>query len=184
MSLLDLLLGLLCGHGLLDSWLLHHGLLLSLGWCSSLLLGLLLLSGLLLLDVVGVDVLLDIQERHLCALRWVQQLLQSCIQRDVLASLQTLLGDIVVNLTSHLRAGNQLTLRQLQKLPELRSHLQRLVETVVLATRLALLASGILDESLHLTQILTDRLQLLHQVIESHGGSGGGHFYYTYHAAL
>jgi len=167
------------GHWLLHRRLLHDWLLLLLGGCGSLL----LLGGclrLLLLDVVRVDELLDVQEGHLHISRWLQQLLERLVHADILASLQTLLGDICVHSLGHLRARDHLTLWQLQECTQQGSHLQGLVESIVLAASLALLASGVLNESLDLAQVLADRLQVLGQVIEGDGGRGGGHFYYIY----
>ena len=96
----------------LGFWLLGH---------IRLLLGLLLRWLLLIyrwcrrLDVVWVDKLLDVQKRDGGAVRWVQQILQDCIQLNALAILQTLLSHILIHLLRHLRARNLLTCSQLQE---------------------------------------------------------------------
>ena len=90
----------------------------------------LLLHGLLSLDVVLVDVLLDVQERHLDIGWRVQDSLQRSIQVDVLTLLQALLSHVLVHLLRHLGAGNLLTGSHLQKLTQLLRDVQGLVETV------------------------------------------------------
>ena len=90
----------------------------------------LLLHGLLSLDVVLVDVLLDVQERHLDVSWRVQDSLQRGVQVDVLTLLQALLRYVLVYLLGHLGAGNLLTGRHLQKLTQLLGNVQGLVETV------------------------------------------------------
>ena len=144
---------------LLHSWALGSSrCLLRLG----LLLGSLGSLGLLLsLDVVLVNVLLDVQERHLHVGRRIQQRLQGCIQVDVLTILQTLLSHILVHLLGHLRARNLLTSSQLQKLAQLLGNVQGLVEAVGGGASLCLLAIGVLNQRLDLAYILTQQLNLV-----------------------
>ena len=77
-----------------------------------------------------VDVLLDVQERHLDVSWRVQDRLQGGIQVDVLTLLQALLSHVLVHLLGHLGAGNLLTGSHLQKLTQLLRNVQGLVETV------------------------------------------------------
>ena len=62
-----------------------------------------------------VDILLDVQERHVGTLRRVQQVLQSGIQVNHLTRLETVSRDILVYTLGHLRPRNLLTGCQLQE---------------------------------------------------------------------
>ena len=129
----------------------------------------LLLHGLLRLDVMLVDVLLDVQERHLYVSWGVQDSLQRGIHVDVLTLLQTLLRYVLVHLLRHLRAGNLLTGSHVQKLTQLLRNVQGLVETVGGRTSLGLLTLRVLDEALHLTEVLTEELNLIEDSLQSDG---------------
>ncbi len=131
--------------------------------------GSLLLDGLLRLDVVLVDVLLDVQERHLYVSWGVQDRLQRRIHVDVLTLLQALLRHILIHLLRHLGAGNLLTGSQLQKLTQLLGNVQRLVEAVGGGTSLGLLALWVLDQVLHLAKVLTQELDLIEDGLQSDG---------------
>ena len=133
--------------------------------------GSLLLHGLLRLDVVLVDVLLDVQERHLYVSWGVQDSLQRGIHVDVLTLLQTLLRHVLVHLPGHLRAGNLLTCIHLQKLTQLLGDVQRLVETVGRRASLGLLALWVLNQVLHLAEVLAEELDLIEDSLESDGVS-------------
>ena len=132
------------------------GSLLGLGWRLS-------------LDVVLVDVLLDVQERHLHVGRGVQDRLQRGVQVDVLTLLQALLRHVLVHLLGHLRAGNLLTGSQLQKLTQLLGDVQWLVEAVAGRTSLGLLALWVLDQVLHLAKVLAQQLDLIEDSLQSDG---------------
>ena len=123
------------------------------------------------LDVVLVDVLLDVQERHLHIGRGVQDSLQGGIHVNVLTLLQTLLGHVLVHLLRHLGAGNLLTSLHLQKLTQLLGDVQRLVETVGRRTSLCLLALWVLNQVLHLAEVLAEQLDLIEDSLESDGVS-------------
>jgi len=129
----------------------------------------LLLHGLLSLDVVLVDVLLDVQERHLDVSWRVQDGLQRSIQVDVLTLLQTLLSYVLVHLLGHLGAGNLLTGSHLQKLTQLLGNVQRLVEAVAGRASLGLLTLWVLNQVLHLTEVLTQQLNLVEDSLQSDG---------------
>ena len=158
----------------------HLGLGGSLYWCSRWLGGSLLgLGWRLSLDVVLVDVLLDVQERHLHVGRGVQNRLQGSIHVNVLTLLQTLLGHVLVHLLCHLGAGNLLTGSQLQELTQLLGDVQGLVEAVGGRTSLRLLTQRILNQVLHLAQVLAQKLDLIDNSLEGDGGSVS-HCWYSY----
>jgi len=129
--------------------------------------GLLLRGGLLLLEVVRVDVLLDIQEGHLNTLGNLQQILQGLVQADVLTSLQTLGLHVLIHLASHLRPRDLLVSRQIQEGAQLLGNTQRLIETVVLGPGLLLLAGGILEVLTNLANILAQGTLLLRNRLNS-----------------
>lgn len=129
----------------------------------------LLLHRLLRLDVMLVDVLLDVQKRHLYAIWWVQDRFQRSIQVNVLTLLQTLLGHILVHLLRHLRTGNLLAGSQLQKLTQLLRNVQGLVETVGGGTSLGLLTLRVLNQVLHLAEVLAEQLDLIEDSLQSDG---------------
>ena len=141
------------------------GSLLGLGWRLS-------------LDVVLVDVLLDVQERHLHVGRGVQNRLQGSIHVNVLTLLQTLLGHVLVHLLCHLGAGNLLTGSQLQELTQLLGDVQGLVEAVGGRTSLRLLTQRILNQVLHLAQVLAQKLDLIDNSLEGDGSVS--HCWYSY----
>ena len=157
----------------------HLGLSGSLYWCSRWLGGSLLgLGWRLSLDVVLVDVLLDVQERHLHVGRGVQNRLQGSIHVNVLTLLQTLLGHVLVHLLCHLGAGNLLTGSQLQELTQLLRDVQGLVEAVGGRTSLRLLTQRILNQVLHLAQVLAQKLDLIDNSLEGDGSVS--HCWYSY----
>ena len=157
----------------------HLGLSGSLYWCSRWLGGSLLgLGWRLSLDVVLVDVLLDVQERHLHVGRGVQNRLQGSIHVNVLTLLQTLLGHVLVHLLRHLGAGNLLTGSQLQELTQLLRDVQGLVEAVGGRTSLRLLTQRILNQVLHLAQVLAQKLDLIDNSLEGDGSVS--HCWYSY----
>ena len=141
------------------------GSLLGLGWRLS-------------LDVVLVDVLLDVQERHLHVGRGVQDRLQGSIHVNVLTLLQTLLGHVLVHLLCHLGAGNLLTGSQLQELTQLLGDVQGLVEAVGGRTSLRLLTQRVLNQVLHLAQVLAQKLNLIDNSLEGDGSVS--HCWYSY----
>ncbi len=107
-----------------------------------------------------VDKLLDIQERYCRTLRRVQELLQRLIQRNLLTTLQVPLRHILINHLRHLAARHLLVCTQTQEQTQLVGHIQWLIETVVRCTSLRLLTGRILQELLHLTQVLAQCLDL------------------------
>jgi hypothetical protein len=138
--------------------------------------GLLLHSWLLLLDVVRVDVLLNVQEGHLNALRDLQQILQGLVQADVLTSLQTLGLHVLIHLASDLGPRDLLVGRQIQEGAQLLGNTQRLVEAIVLGPGLVLLTGRVLDVLANLADVLVqgalllgDRLEGGVQSLESNG---------------
>jgi len=131
------------------------------------------------LDVVLVDVLLDVQERHLHVGRGVQDRLQGYIHVNVLTLLQTLLGHVLVHLLGHLGARNLLAGIHLQKLTQLLGNVQRLVEAVGGRTSLRLLTQRVLNQILHLAQVLAQKLDLIDNSLEGDGGSVS-HCWYSY----
>jgi hypothetical protein len=140
--------------------------------------GLLLRRGLLLLDVVWVDVLLNVQESHLNTLGDLQQILQGLVQADVLTSLQTLGLHVLVHLASHLGPRDLLTGGQVQEGTQLLGNTQRLVEAIVLGPSLVLLTGGVLNVLTNLADVLVQGTLLLGnrleggvQSLESHGSS-------------
>jgi len=139
---------------------------------------LLLRGGLLLLDVVRVDVLLNVQEGHLNTLGDLQQILQGLVQADVLTSLQTLGLHVLIHLASHLRPRDLLVGRQVQEGTQLLGNTQRLVEAIVLGPGLVLLTGGVLNVLTNLADVLVQGTLLLGnrleggvQSLESHGSS-------------
>ena len=105
-----------------------------------------------------INVLLNVQKGDMGPLRRVQDIFQGRIQGNHLASLQVVGRHILVDALSHLRTRDLLIRRQTQKGPQLLRNLQRLVETVVRSPRLGLLARRVLQERLHLAQILAQSL--------------------------
>lgn len=118
------------------------------------------------LDVVLVDVLLDVQESHLHIAGGIQQRLESRIKLDILTLLQLLLCDILIHLPGNLGARNLLANLHLQESTKLLGDVKGLVESIRGGASLCLLAVGVLNQRLHLADILADQLQLIHKISE------------------
>jgi len=128
-----------------------------------------------LLHVVRADILLDVHEGDLNALWGVQQVLQWCVQSDILAILQALLRQVGADALGHIGTGDLLLGSQTQEAAQLLGHNLRLAETIAGGASLGLLAVGILQMLADLANVLAQRLDLLCQVLECQWGS---HLYY------
>ena len=149
----------------------------SCGSCSRLGSTRLLLScRLLLLNVVLAQVVLQVQESQLDTLGHLQQALQLVVHVNLLTILQLLGLEVLVHVVRHLGTRDQSTLGQLQESAQSLCDLLGLVEAIVLGASLLLLTGGVLNKLTNLANLLANSLQLLHQLIESHGNIGsGGH---------
>src|SRR6056300_466491 len=119
---------------------------------------------LLLLDVMGAQVLLEVKVGHLNVSRRREEVTELVVEDDltaVIGMLETLIGDVLVNELGHLRARDELTSGKTKELTHLRRHILLTVEAVVGSASLSLLTIRIFLGVLHLADELGEVLDVI-----------------------
>jgi hypothetical protein len=110
------------------------------------------------LDVVGGQVLLEIEVRQLNVFRRGEESPESLVKNNlatVIGMLQTLIEDVFTDKLSHFRTRNKLAFGKTEESAQLRAHVLLTVEPVILGTLLRLLTIGVLLGTLNLTNKFT-----------------------------
>src|SRR6056300_1140920 len=119
---------------------------------------------LLLLDVVGAQVLLEVKVSHLDVRGRREEVAKLVVEDNlttVVGVLETLLGDVLVDNLGHLGTGDELTSGKSEKLAQLRRHILLAVEAVVGGARLGLLTIWVFLGVLHLADELSEVLDVV-----------------------
>jgi hypothetical protein len=119
---------------------------------------------------VGREVLLEVKVSN-SNVSWGLKKLLKLVVKDKLATvvrvLESLFGDVLVHELSHLRTRDELTFRKSEELAQLRCNFLLTVEAVVGGTSLGLLTVRVLLGVLHLSDELSESLNI---------GAKGGNF--------
>ena len=113
------------------------------------------------LDVVRAQVLLDVEKRNLEAGRGLEEVGELVVEDDdttVVRVLEVVRGDIRIDATSNLAAGNHLLVAEGEEGSKLWRNLERAIETVIRSSRLSLLSIGVVLAGAELANELCEGL--------------------------